>query len=376
VGRLRHVLTRGALVVGSVLATLLALEAGVRVIAALDRNSIDRLADDVPVDPGRELRMADLIRRSDDDRIVYELRPGTLGRFLGHEVRINTLGMRDRPRSATKPDGLFRILALGDSHLFGWGVGQEESFAPVLESLLAARGPHRVEVLNAGVPGYNTVMEARVFERRAAELAPDLVLIHYVDNDMDLPNFLARPASPLTLRHSQLAELVQRRLGLLQGAHLVPSGLSVATVDPVTGRYRIPDDRIPERYRPLQGWDRMVEAYRRLAALARTRRVPYAVLVGWDDYGPRLAGRVDDVLPERVRELERSLDAEGYVVIDPQERVVETLRRQGLPVQALWITPGDTHMSPLHHRIVAREILERLDGAGLLPGAAAPGGRR
>src|SRR5262245_30252165 len=163
VGRLRNVLTLGALVGGSVLVTLLALEIGVRVIGALDRNSIERLADDLPVEPGRELRMADLIRRSDDDRIVYELRPGTLGRFLGHEVRIIALGMRDRPRSAAKPAGVFRILVLGDSQLFGWGVGQEESFAPVLESLLAARDPHRFEVLNAGVPGYNTVMEARVF---------------------------------------------------------------------------------------------------------------------------------------------------------------------------------------------------------------------
>src|SRR5262249_45018541 len=158
----------------------------------------------------------------------------------------------------------------------GWGVGQEESFAPVLESLLAARDPHRFEVLNAGVPGYNTVMEARVFERRADEVGLDPRLVHYGGNDMDLPNFLPNPANLLTLRHSYIAELVQRRLGLLKGAHLVPRGLSVATVDPATGRYRIPEDQISERYRPLQGWDHMVEAYHRLATLARARRIPYA----------------------------------------------------------------------------------------------------
>jgi hypothetical protein len=367
VRRLRIPLTLGALVGGGVLATLLVLEIGVRAIGAFDRNSFDRLAEDVPVQPGRELRMADLIRRSNDDRIVYELRPRTHGLFLGYEVRINTLGMRDRPRSAAKRSSVFRILALGDSHLFGWGVGQEESFAPVLESLLAVRALGRFEVLNAGVPGYNTVMEARVFERRAEELAPDLVVIHYVDNDMDLPNFLAKPTDPWTLRHSYLAELVRRRLALLGGADLMPNGLFVAALDPDTGRYRIPDDRIPERYRPLQGWDRMVEAYRRLAALARARNIPYAVLVHWDDYGPRLAGQVDDVLPERVRVLKRILAAQGYIVIDPQDRVVEILRRQRLPVQALWITPTDTHMSRLYHRIAAREILERLDGASVLP---------
>ncbi len=370
--RLRTLLTLGALAGGGVLAALLLLEIGVRAIGAFDRNTFDRLAEDSPVKPGHDLRIGHLIRRSDDDRVVYELRPGLHGRLLGHEVRINALGMRDPPRSAAKRRGVFRILALGDSHLFGWGVGQDESFAPVLEGLLAARGPGRFEVLNAGVPGYNTVMEARVFERRAAELAPDLVLIHYVYNDMDMPNFLATPTDPWTLRHSYLAELVRRRLARLGGATLLPSELFGTALDPETGRYRIPDDRIPERYRPLQGWDRMVEAYRSLAALARARAIPYAVLVHWNDYGPRLAGRGDDALPERVRGLKRTLAAEGYIVIDPQDRAVETLRRQGLPGQALWIKPTDTHMSRLFHRIAAREILERLDGAGVLPATPSP----
>ena len=369
VRRLRILLTLGALAGGGVFATLLALEIGVRAIGAFDRNRFDRLSEEWSVRPGGELRMADLIRRSNDDRTVYELRPGAQGLFVGHEVRINALGMRDRPRASAKRRGVFRILALGDSQLFGWGVGQEESFAPVLERLLAVRGPGDFEVLNAGVPGYNTVMEARVFERRAEEVAPDLVLIHYVDNDMDLPNFLAKPTDPWTLRRSYLAEIVRRRLALLGGATLMPNGLFVAALDPDTGRYRIPDDRIPVRYRPLQGWDRMIEAYRRLAALARARNIPYAVLVHWDDYGLRLAGQVDDVLPERVRGLKRMLAAEGYVVMDPQDRVVEILRRHGLPAQALWIAPSDSHMSRLFHEIAAREILGRLEGAGVLPAA-------
>ena len=349
------------------MAALVALECGVRVIATRDHNHLDEWMDEAPV-AGRDLRMADMIRRSSDDQIVYELRPGTDGRFLGHAVHINALGMRDRDRTAEKAAGVFRILVLGDSHLFGWGVAQDETFAAALEALLEARAPGRFEVLNTGVPGYNTVMETRVFERRADELAPDLVLIHYVDNDMDLPNFLSAPPEPWTLRKSLLRELVERRLALLVGSQkLLPRGLFVARLDPKTGRYGIPDDQIPERYRPLQGRDAMVKAYQRLAKLAGARGIPYAVLVNGDDYRAQLAGDPGDVLPQPVRELKPILAAAGYRVIDPQTRVLQYLRAHGLPAQALWITPEDSHMSALHHRLAAEEIVAQLAADGILP---------
>jgi hypothetical protein len=353
-------LPRLALLAASVALTLAAVEAILRAGAAFERNHFEHFVEQPPVMTDREVQFSELIRRHPDDRVVYVLRPGSRARYLGHEVRINALGMRDDEHPARKPPGRFRILALGDSHLFGWGVGQDQSFAQVLERRLEELAPERFEVLNAGVPGYNTVMEERTFALRAGELEPDLVLVHYVDNDMDLPNFLSEAPDPWTLGRSYLADLVRHRLFLLAGEASLPRGLFIAARDPHTGRYRIPEEQIPERYRPLQGWDRMEEAYRRLAAGARARRIPFVLLVTGPDFRDRLAGRAESSLAPHVRELAARRAAEGWVVVDPEERALAWLEAHGGPAQALWIRPDDNHMSAAYHRLAAEEILQRL----------------
>jgi hypothetical protein len=283
--------------------------------------------------------------------------------------------MRDDEHPARKPPGRFRILVLGDSHLFGWGVAQDESFAQVLERRLDALAPGRFEVLNAGVPGYNTVMEARWLDLHVAELEPDLLLVHYVDNDMDLPNFLSAPPDPWALDDSYLVDLLRRRVMLLAGVEMLPRGLFRASLDPREGRYRMPEERIPERYRPLQGWDRMEEAYRRMTALARERGIRCALLLTWMDHRERLAGRTDRTLPAHARALAAAREAEGWLVIDPEERTIAHLRAEGLPAEALWITPRDSHMSTLHHRLAAAEILDRLRREQWIPLPPPPASR-
>jgi hypothetical protein len=359
-------LASALLVAASVGATLMGVEAVLRVAASFDRNHLEGWIEPPLAAEDREASFGQLIRRHPDDRIVYQLRPGTRARYLGHEVRINALGMRDDEVSARKPPGRFRILALGDSHLFGWALGQHDSFAQVLEQRLEALAPGRFEVLNAGVPGYNTMMEARYFELHADALEPDLVLVHYVDNDMDLPNFLSEPPDPWSLRRSYLLDLVQRRMLLLAGEERLPRGLFVAAIDRRANRYRMPEDQIPDRYRPLQGWDRMVAAYAQIAAQARARGIPFAVLVNSVDYRARLAGQADRALEPHVRDLATILAAGGWLVIDPEERTFAHLRDKGLPGEALWVTPTDSHMNALHHRLAATEILVRLDREGLI----------
>jgi lysophospholipase L1-like esterase len=98
---------------------------------------------------------------------------------LSYEIRINSKGLRDREHTYERTQGTFRILLLGDSMAWGWGVGVEETYADLLERELG------VEVINAGVPGWSTDQELWWFESEGIRYQPDLVLLVLVMNDLN-----------------------------------------------------------------------------------------------------------------------------------------------------------------------------------------------
>jgi hypothetical protein len=361
---------RFALIVLGAACALLVLELGVRWVLLTDRNFISAIDGRPAPAAGKDLELADLIQRHPDDRVVYELRPEVRGRFLGVDVRTNALGMRGRERSYDKPAGIFRIAGLGDSHAFGWGVSEDETFYERLEPMLNERlAPRRFEVWNLSVPGYNTVQEVRALRLRAERLRPDLVVVNYVDNDMDLPNFLAEPPRLFAADVSYLHELVRRRWRTLRGHSLTPFLVFAIPQDPRSGRYLV-DARIPPRYRGLAGRDNMERAFLRLGRYARMHAIPAALLVNADDYRARLAGKTDDVRPRAVRDLCKRLGEAGFLVIDPQDRIARHLREHDLPASAVWLSESDSHTNPLRHRLVAEELSDRLVASGALGAAS------
>jgi lysophospholipase L1-like esterase len=72
---------------------------------------------------------------------------------------------------------------LGDSFVFGFGVEDEETLPAQLETVLGARH-EGIEVLNAGVPGWSADQYYLFLQTRLDEIAPDLVLLGLLDNDV------------------------------------------------------------------------------------------------------------------------------------------------------------------------------------------------
>jgi len=106
---------------------------------------------------------------------------------------VNSLGLRGEEISVNKPNNTFRILVLGDSFVFGIGLKNNQTSSVYLEKELKdKRAGIGFEVINLGVPGYNTKNEIRRLKLKGLQLHPDLVILAYVDNDIENAELISK----------------------------------------------------------------------------------------------------------------------------------------------------------------------------------------
>ncbi|MEX2496661.1 MAG: GDSL-type esterase/lipase family protein [Woeseia sp.] len=123
-----------------------------------------------------------------DASVGYVLSPGVTGTLerseFSHDVSIGPAGLRG-PDPRPRQPNTFRVVCLGDSFTWGFGVGDDEAFPSVLERRLANRYPAiDAQVVNAGVPGYGTYDELRFLQSRLDLLDPDLLVLTFLaEND-------------------------------------------------------------------------------------------------------------------------------------------------------------------------------------------------
>ncbi|MCZ7585108.1 MAG: GDSL-type esterase/lipase family protein [Deltaproteobacteria bacterium] len=86
-----------------------------------------------------------------------------------------------------KPEGTFRIMAVGSSSTFGSGLERaEEAWPARLEAALAGgRGAPRVEVVNAGIRSSTTFGMLKNLRHDLMDYAPDLVIVCAASNDQN-----------------------------------------------------------------------------------------------------------------------------------------------------------------------------------------------
>ena len=124
-----------------------------------------------------------------DGSLGYVLRSGWSTLHETHEfsarVRTNNFGFRrDEDVTREKNEGTRRILVLGDSMTFGFGVANDEMFTALVERRVRAGG-EEVEVINAGVPGYSSDHYLVYLRQEAFGFHPDLILVMTNGNDIE-----------------------------------------------------------------------------------------------------------------------------------------------------------------------------------------------
>lgn len=167
---LQRAAARLALGLAALLLPLLALEVAARLV--------------VDPRPGNALRRmtpnpSNCLVRS--ELLGLELAPRCTGITSTEALKTNELGLRDSP---VREDGARRILAIGDSCTYGWGVAQRHAYPQVLQTLLDRRfRPRRYRVINAGVPGFMSHHGLLYLQERGLALHPEIVIFGFGFND-------------------------------------------------------------------------------------------------------------------------------------------------------------------------------------------------
>ncbi len=120
-----------------------------------------------------------------DPRILYRLPPFASGEYNGTAVSTNAMGLRDRDYPIPAAAGTKRLMLLGDSMVFGVGLPEEKTLPSQIEARIQAPGGPGVEVINAGIFGYNIVQQIAILEDIGPQYRPDLVVACFVHNDIE-----------------------------------------------------------------------------------------------------------------------------------------------------------------------------------------------
>jgi PA14 domain/GDSL-like Lipase/Acylhydrolase family len=321
----------------------------------------------------KSLRLGEIVQPSRYAGIVYELKPHVRGRFMGQPLLINSQGLRDYEYARRKQPGIFRIVGVGDSSLFGWGVAIEDSGLKVLERRLNEKSRARTfEVVNFAVPGYNTAMESETFVQKCLEYAPDLVLLNFNTNDYEVPDFMRRPNDLATLRTSYLFDLAYSVYEGVMAVEREPPPLFAfrhRTIAPRQAARLDEDPALPDEYRYMVGAKGVVRALERLAAVARERAIPFVVfdVKAYPGLDPKY---VRDELRDGQRELlERESRRLGFHFLNTYSYFMNYLKQHpdaNLPT-VFAVSAVDGHPNTLAHSINAQALFDYLVAHQLLP---------
>ncbi len=255
------------------------------------------------------------LKESDENRdIGHRHVPNSFAHLMGVDVQINADGMRDDDIDQSRYTR--RVLMLGDSVTFGWGVPHVNTVSSRLENLLAENSDKRIDVLNAGVGNYNTAMEVAWFEKSGLAYNPDFVVLNVFVND-------AEP-TPTYSDVSWIDRHLYSRV-ILFGASDTVARTVLGRTDWKSYYSRLYDDAAP-------GWVAMQDSIRILARLCETQNIPLMIV----DYPElrELAPYPFTSVSEKIRTLAEEVSAD-YISLLPAVQDKEP--------NTLWVTIPDPH---------------------------------
>lgn len=291
-----------------------------------------------------------------DPLLGHVLAPGQHAFTHSFPVSTNSHGFRDREYPLSPSPGTVRILCLGDSLTFGDGVGVEDTYPKRLEAILQESGGHSFEVINTGVPSYDTWQEITFFKTKGAQFEPRIVVLGFYGNDI-----VPRPEVVKTalsgdgtlkrkgfggvfpdevvhiLKGSRLLLFLKDRIGKLLNS-IQPS--------PEYRHQRALLEGLPDEF-VEQGWQEVESSLKEMMELQRRHDFRF-VIMGFPMAEQLLHEHPQAQYPARLKRIAEKLDI-PFIDLQP------VLKREFEGFGSLFIE-WDGHPNPRAHRIVAEEL--------------------
>ncbi|MAA78172.1 MAG: hypothetical protein CL916_02850 [Deltaproteobacteria bacterium] len=130
--------------------------------------------------------------------VGWGFEPGSIIEQGNIRSPINSLGLRGEEIPPKKKEEL-RILFVGDSSVYGFGVHTEDTFISLIEKKLESILKKEVVTVNGGIPGHSSDQSLALLKAVGGDIQPDYVIIANIWSDMYVGVHPKREESPLAL---------------------------------------------------------------------------------------------------------------------------------------------------------------------------------
>lgn len=121
-----------------------------------------------------------------DHSLGWRQKPFFKGSFMGIPLKTNEIGLRTNFQNKNKKNTK-KVLILGPSSTFGWGVSRNDTYSSILEDFLSKEYSRiNLDVINAGQIGFSSWQGLKFYQQENLDyLKADIVIIAYGINDID-----------------------------------------------------------------------------------------------------------------------------------------------------------------------------------------------
>jgi lysophospholipase L1-like esterase len=286
--------------------------------------------------------------------------------------RINADGFRGPQRARAKPAGALRVVALGDSSTFGYGLAYVDTWPAQLEALLASGG-RAAEVLDLGILGGTALQGLERYRTLGRLYRPDVVVAAFGAANEHQPATGGTDAEKLArLRADETVSAADWLLGHSRAAQLV-RWLGDGRPDEESA------DRESSRSERFEEWQAEAEQNAGKGAVDWPGRRRVAL----DEFDALLAALAQEVAADGARLVlvsmprERGIEHASPVLLEYTRRVEECAARLGLALadahaafesketqraagERLLLPDDAIHPSRAGNGLIARLVAERL----------------